>query len=146
MLGATLGRHSTCLAVPETTFIADALRRFHPIEEADPRALLRFVVASPRHRLWESPFDVDAVPDETIRGGLADVVRAVVAGYGRGRGRSEFRHWVDHTPLNLRHAVALFRLFPDARMLHLVRDGRAVAASVLPLDWGATDADTAARS
>jgi hypothetical protein len=27
-------------------------------------------------------------------------------------------------------------MFPDARFIHLVRDGRGVAASLLPLDWG----------
>jgi hypothetical protein len=146
MLGAMLGRHPDCVTVPEATFVADALRRFHPIDEADPRELLRFVVGSPRHRLWESPVDVDAVPEDAIAAGLAEVVRVVVSAYARRHGVDAYRRWVDHTPLSVRHARALFELFPDARMVHIVRDGRAVAASVLPLDWGPGNADAAART
>lgn len=44
--------------------------------------------------------------------------------------------WVDHTPSNIRDLDKLFALFPNAVALHVVRDGRAVAASVMPLDWG----------
>src|SRR5262249_378723 len=36
--------------------------------------------------------------------------------------------------------------FPDAKFIHIVRDGRAVAASMLPLDWGPNEIFTAARS
>src|SRR5690606_9333198 len=43
---------------------------------------------------------------------------------------------VDHTPNNLRFAATLHLWFPEAKFIHLVRDGRAVAASVIPLDWG----------
>jgi hypothetical protein len=43
---------------------------------------------------------------------------------------------VDHTPTNFRRALTLLSMFPDARFIHLVRDGRGVAASLLPLDWG----------
>ncbi len=146
MLGATLGRHSQCLAVPEATFVADALRRFHPIESADPRELLRFVVASPRHRLWETPLDTESVGVAELGASPADVVRLVIDNYARAHDTPAYEHWIDHTPLNVRHAAALLRLFPGARMIHIVRDGRAVAASVLPLDWGACTADAAART
>lgn len=44
--------------------------------------------------------------------------------------------WIDHTPQNIEVGLALSELFPDARFIHLVRDPRAVAASLLPLDWG----------
>jgi hypothetical protein len=53
--------------------------------------------------------------------------------------------WLDHTPKNVRYAHTLFAAFPDARMVHIVRDGRAVAASILPLDWGPNVIDSAAR-
>jgi hypothetical protein len=47
--------------------------------------------------------------------------------------------WIDHTPRNMRFALSLSRLAPEAKFIHLVRDGRAVAASILPLDWGPND-------
>jgi hypothetical protein len=36
-------------------------------------------------------------------------------------------------------------MFPEARFIHLVRDGRAVAASLLELDWGPNNAFDAAQ-
>jgi hypothetical protein len=47
--------------------------------------------------------------------------------------------WVDQTPSNFRRALTMLRMFPDARFIHIVRDGRGVAASILPLDWGPND-------
>jgi len=43
---------------------------------------------------------------------------------------------VDHSPDNVRCAHILARDFPDARFIHLVRDGRAVYNSVKKLPWG----------
>jgi hypothetical protein len=44
--------------------------------------------------------------------------------------------WVDHTPENINYASLLLELFPRAKIVHIIRDGRAVANSILPLDWG----------
>jgi hypothetical protein len=52
---------------------------------------------------------------------------------------------VDHTPGNVQHMARLARLMPDLRFVHLIRDGRAVAASQIPLDWGSNDVYEAAR-
>jgi hypothetical protein len=39
--------------------------------------------------------------------------------------------WVDGTGANILEAPTLFRLFPSARFIHMIRDGRAVTASIL---------------
>ncbi len=39
--------------------------------------------------------------------------------------------WVDKTPANIRYLDYLIRLFPEARFVHLIRDGRDVVASTL---------------
>ncbi len=44
--------------------------------------------------------------------------------------------WIDHTPANIRNVTKLVEHFGDAKFVHIVRDGRAVASSVLPLEWG----------
>ena len=38
-------------------------------------------------------------------------------------------HWVEKTPTNVAHIDDLFRLFPDAKVIHVLRDPRAVFAS-----------------
>lgn len=47
--------------------------------------------------------------------------------------------WVEMTPPNVEYAKFLQTLFPDARILHIVRDGRDVAASVSFRRWGPDD-------
>jgi hypothetical protein len=44
--------------------------------------------------------------------------------------------WVETTPGNAQAAGTLTRVFPSGRVIHMVRDGRDVAASVVTQDWG----------
>ncbi len=46
------------------------------------------------------------------------------------------QHWVEQTPPNVEYAAFHQRMFADAGTLHIVRDGRDVAASVARLPWG----------
>ena len=45
-------------------------------------------------------------------------------------GQSHKRAWVEKTPLNEWHAQTIFRWFPAAKMIYIVRDPRATFASV----------------
>jgi hypothetical protein len=54
-------------------------------------------------------------------------------------------HWVNKTPAYILLLPQLRSLWPDLRFVHCVRDGRAVAASVLTRSWGPRDAAGAAR-
>ncbi len=47
--------------------------------------------------------------------------------------------WIEMTPGNVNVAPTLLRMFPAMRLVHSVRDGRDVACSVTPLDWGPSD-------
>jgi hypothetical protein len=47
--------------------------------------------------------------------------------------------WVEMTPENVRRPSGLLRLFPTARLVHSVRDGRDVACSVARMTWGPSD-------
>jgi len=51
--------------------------------------------------------------------------------------------WVEMTPPNAKAADALCRMFPRARIVHMVRDGRDVAASVARRTWGPNDVPSA---
>jgi hypothetical protein len=44
--------------------------------------------------------------------------------------------WVETTPTNAARPHGLLELFPDMRLLHVVRDGRDTAASVVTRTWG----------
>lgn len=44
--------------------------------------------------------------------------------------------WVEQTPWNVSAAPTLLAMFPRARVVHMVRDGRDVACSVVTRNWG----------
>ncbi|WP_165865671.1 sulfotransferase family protein [Vallicoccus soli] len=51
--------------------------------------------------------------------------------------------WIETTPLNAARVDSLVRFLPDLRLVHMVRDGRDVCASVAPRYWGPDDMDSA---
>lgn len=69
---------------------------------------------------------VDGPP--TLGSGLETVMRCYAERVGADR-------WCDKRPAYFRHVPALLRLFPDAQFIHLIRDGRAVASSLLRTPW-----------
>lgn len=44
--------------------------------------------------------------------------------------------WADKTPLNILKIDFLRELFPNLKFIHMIRDGRDVASSILTKDWG----------
>lgn len=44
--------------------------------------------------------------------------------------------WGEKTPIQVFYLPMLSSLFPDAQFLHVIRDGREVAASLAEMDWG----------
>jgi hypothetical protein len=49
------------------------------------------------------------------------------------------RSWIEMTPSAALKGHTLHRIFPDMKLLHMVRDGRDVAASVVRMSWGPND-------
>lgn len=138
LLGAMLGASSRCLTVPESQFIEHQFERpgFDP-GNLNPREVLAAITADRRYRLfWQIPAQPLNVSPEEMGTTYPRLLTWLVRQYGRSRGKESAEIWVDHTPYNFRRALTLLRMFPDARFINLVRDGRAVAASLLPLDWG----------
>ena len=46
------------------------------------------------------------------------------------------RYFGDSTPVNIMQSDLIFRLLPESKFIHVVRDGRDVAASVVQEKWG----------
>lgn len=134
LLGALLGAHPRCLTTPESQFKTDALEGIGVPENR--QELLSFVQRAKRMRQlrrWELDPGALEIGVETR---FADLLHSFVRAYGETVGKTSFDFWIDHTPKNIWHLSLLFSVFPDAKAIHIVRDGRAVAASVMPLDWG----------
>ena len=138
MLGAMLGAHSRCIATPESQFIEHQFQRdgFDPTA-VRPRETLASIVSDRRYRLlWQQPIEPASIEPSELGSTYPQLLSWLIRHYGESRGKTNPEVWVDHTPTNFRRGLTLLALFPASRFIHLVRDGRAVTASLLPLDWG----------
>lgn len=107
--------------------------------------LLRALEKNFRFKIWRSALPAfEDLPQMLMPPDYGRLILALVDEYARKQGIDSWGTWVDHTPQNIQDPLMLLQIFPEARFIHLVRDPRAVAASVLPLDWGPDSADEAA--
>jgi hypothetical protein len=68
---------------------------------------------------------------------LGRAVSGIFEAHAATRGKSR---WVEKTPYHLKHLEFINAMFPDARYVHIVRDGRDVACSIFNgrSNWGGT--------
>jgi hypothetical protein len=148
LLGAMLGAHDRVVCLPEAPFIgmlAASLRRSAPTRETlarlhkDVRADFKFAF------LNIAKADLEACAAAPAHS-YAQVIDGYIGCFARANGKSDACHWVDHSPTNIMYNARLSAEFPDAKFVHIVRDGRAVSASWIPLDWGPNTIASAART
>jgi hypothetical protein len=79
--------------------------------------------------LVPDPQAVLALASQTYADLVRDIFRVLLE-------RSGKRRWGDKTPSYTADSDVLWRLFPDCKIVHLVRDGRDVALSMRAISWG----------
>ncbi|MGI9019979.1 MAG: sulfotransferase family protein [Solirubrobacterales bacterium] len=72
----------------------------------------------------------------------AEGIRAFYRLYAEGQGKSR---WGDKTPGYIRKTQPIQRVLPEARFIHMIRDGRDVALSLIPLNFGPSTVTEAAE-
>jgi len=127
VLAAMIDAHPK-VAVTGGSDFAVALARRSAGYLGDPFDVVAFVRDVTAHRGFSS-WGIDARSlNEAVAtahpSGYADAVRSVYAVYARGRGKVRC---ADRTDAYLGELPALAALFPEARFVHVVRDGRDVA-------------------
>lgn len=102
-----------------------------------------WVAASRRLSMWGLSRDQVATAVAAAEPtSYADAVRSLFAAYAASQGKPRY---ADKTPRYVRHMPALARMFPEARFVHIIRDGRDVALSMLEVAFGPASIDDAAR-
>lgn len=146
LLGAMLGTHSRCLATPESKFILQIYRtNLKEHREADLEISLEKIKNHWSFKVWGVELNSKEEFQPNLWNSYSDLVLWLVKMYGSEVGKTEVDIWVDHTPNARSFSALLFDLFPDGKMVHIVRDGRAVASSVMGLDWGPNTINSAAH-
>jgi len=141
LLMAVLGQHRR-LAVPEVAWYYPRFRAFlHTYGDLAEPTHFKTLVAEMIFGLKTPFFALDLNPativDELVRRTRSNTFReayaAILGLYAESVGKPR---WGEKTPHNLFYVEEILADFPDARFLHLVRDGRDVAADQLRSAFG----------
>jgi hypothetical protein len=139
LLRLMLDAHPELAIPPETGFIVDAIR----LQGERPRARNLLFQAITERQNWpgmgvaeaELRRRLEAIEPFDMAEGLRAFYRLYAGRFGKPR-------WGDKTPYYLGYIDRIERLLPEARFIHLIRDGRDVAISVRGL-WFAPGEDMA---
>lgn len=145
LLAAMLAAGRGVVAPPEAPFLAEGMTTAARDGGGyDIDAFAGAVGSSWRYKLWELPPGLPAELAESCSR-PAELMAGLASAFAHAAGEPAATRWIDHTPVNIGFAPMLLAEFETAPMIHVVRDPRAVIASVLPLDWGPASAREGAR-
>jgi hypothetical protein len=124
----------------ESYFIPAFYRGYgDPRSDAEAVALASRILSLHRMRSWRVPLRPEAfAPDRSF----AAVLHRLYGAWARARGRPR---WGDKTPHYVEAIPVLLAIFPEARIVHIIRDGRDVAASWVKAGIEPANLYTAAR-
>lgn len=134
------------LAVPGESYFVVWLgrdrRRYQRPRGFDGQRFVSELVSDAWFRRWGLPeAEVRSALDAAHPASFAEAVRATYALYARHQGKARYG---DKTPTYVLHLGLIAELLPEAVFVHVVRDGRDVALSLLEADWGPRTLEDAA--
>jgi hypothetical protein len=130
MLRLMLNRHSRLCVPPESHFITRLHDRF--ATPPSPDRFLEALAADDRFREWGLPIAA-VVPPADASPSWAGLFGAAFQAYADKEGKPR---WGDKTPIYVTRVDTLRAIFgPAVRVVHIVRDGRDVVASMRGMKW-----------
>jgi hypothetical protein len=138
LLSVMLHAHPRIAMPPETRFLLPVYREratFGDLRDRANRRRLARRITAPRKSRFA---DLDLDRRETVRAIVAapptigSAMGTVWREFARSRGKPR---WGEKRPAYWEDVDVVLRLFPEAQLIHLVRDGRACLASLKQLDW-----------
>jgi len=135
LLRSVISTHPLVQLAPETHFLSTWVPLFPNVDLSDPRGFDEFWKAYTGDGQFQAlELDagelrerIEAAGDLSFRGIFTAVMRAHAELYGK-------PGWGEKTPAHFEHLDVLFNWYPQARVLFVIRDPRAVVASWLALD------------
>jgi hypothetical protein len=131
-----LAAHSRLSIPPETWYLLPLVQRFSFDRPLNPDEIEDAVSIITGHYRWPdmklSAPEFRGAVRQLVRPYLRDLVEVVYLWHMRAEGKVR---WGDKTPPYVGIVPELARMFPDARFIHLIRDGRDVAKSFKTTDW-----------
>ena len=142
LLRLMLDAHSELAIPPETHFLPKLFKACEG--EGDARARVLELLST--HRRWpDFELSVDEVAEHLGGDGpldAGDAARAFYEAYAAKQGKPR---WGEKTPQYVKVMGRIAAALPEARFIHLIRDGRAVALSLMEVSWGPSTVAEAAE-
>jgi hypothetical protein len=143
VVGNALGAAENAIVTPEAQFASEALAAVRAgTLDPTPEAIVAFITSHWRFQIWNEPAPTTWPDFSGCRSGASIcslVIGHLVSEYARRHGKENARVWIDHTPRHLRAIPDLETSDFELSAVHLIRDGRGVAASMKNVDWGPRD-------
>lgn len=140
LLRMMLNAHPRVAVPPESRFVVELYTGSDEVVVAD---FLRSLEAHKRWSTWGVP--ITSVADQLGGKQSAPYAEALEACYRAFAATRDKNLYGDKTPRYVEHIELLHRLWPQARFVHLVRDGREVALSYADVPFGPKTVAKAAR-
>ncbi len=145
MLASMLGSADSCIATPESDFFIDFVYKHLGNSSANSKKedFESFLSSNYRFKQWQlASTDIENIPQTITYENFGSAIESTQKLYALKHSTitSEESIVIDHTPTNILHFNILNDLFPESYFIFIVRDPRAVYASVKDLDWGANSA------
>src|SRR5262245_18471182 len=149
LFGALLRKYTKINLGPETQFIVDIYKRLHTYgdlrEDANLRLLIGDIARERCFERWQRRFgfrlDAARVAADALERTYAGILTAILEQFAA---HHRMERWGDKSPNYDRDLGVILELFPEARFIHIVRDGRVVALSNFKCFFGAKNAYKAA--
>ncbi len=131
MLAEALGRHPELYMFPQETRVLPYLVHRYPdsiLHNLSARRALADTLGRSR-AFWRCNSNQPLVLSDEVLVALNDFSSVVDAMYGHFAQLEGKQRWGDKSPMYLQHIDVLARVFPNARFIHIYRDGRDSAQS-----------------
>lgn len=137
-MGSIFGGHGDIHMIPESHFFIEELfdKGYRNGRTLTLRQVLPSITKNRRFQLWNYSPTPHLLEKMDLSLELADLIRVMVSDFALSCDSPPYHYWVDHTPMNILFADWYISMFPNAKYIHVVRDPRAVANSLLKRDWG----------
>jgi hypothetical protein len=142
MLASMLGNAKTCVTTPESDFFIDFIYKHLSEESAsiDKQDLVQFFSNNYRFKQWGiDANEISNLPEKITYTNFNLVIENTMRLFSENHSEISEKEFIriDHTPSSIKHFDILNELFPESKFIFIIRDPRAVYASVKGLDWGA---------
>jgi hypothetical protein len=136
LLASMLGRHPAIASTPETLYMTEGQFQLRRSFAAGPAAT---AARMQNTRLRHMPFTEEEFARELAGIGTLDAPAVFATVLDMFRRRQDKPRVLEKSPVHIRHIRELLTWFPDARILWIVRDGRACVSSLMQVKWASSD-------